>query len=228
MKPLFVLLLRCYFYGMNADKKYQTLLRRATEMRKGMTQAELKLYAALIDPKHDLPPFYAQHVIFPFIVDFACLENLLIIEVDGVSHKSSKDSDDVREKELTRLGFKIIRFTNGEVLVDVKAVIQQVQFECRYRSSIKMEPTSKPVKKPLKRKMIVPLPRVVYEEPALNYSRTRASKVRIRKSLDKSKGEKARVICAICRNPIANADLRVRHRDGRSDEVLWAHKSCKN
>ena len=228
MKPLFVLLLRCYFYGMNADKKYQTLLRRATEMRKGMTQAELKLHAALIDPKHDLPPFYAQHVIFPFIVDFACLENLLIIEVDGVSHKSSKDSDDVREKELTRLGFKIIRFTNGEVLVDVKAVIQQVQFECRYRSSIKKEPASKPVKKPPKRKMIVPLPRVVYEEPALNYSRTRASKVRIRKSLDKSKGEKARVICAICRNPIANADLRVRHRDGRSDEVLWVHKSCKN
>ena len=228
MKPLFVLLLRCYFYGMNADKKYQTLLRRATEMRKGMTQAELKLHAALIDPKHDLPPFYAQHVIFPFIVDFACLENLLIIEVDGVSHKSSKDSDDVREKELTKLGFKIIRFTNGEILVDVNAVIQQVQFESRYRSSIKKEPAPKPVKKPLKRKMIVPLPRVVYEEPALNYSRTRASKVRIRKSLDKSIGEKARVICAMCSSPIANADLRVRHRDGRSDEVLWAHKSCKN
>ena len=213
---------------MNADKKYQTLLRRATEMRKGMTTAELKLHAALIDPKHDLPTFYAQHVIFPFIVDFACLENLLIIEVDGVSHKSSKDSDDVRGKELSRIGFKIIRFTNGEVLVDLKAVIQQVQFECRYRSSVKKEPVSKPVRKPLKRRMIVPLPRVVYEEPVLNYSRTRASKVRVRKSLDKSKGEKARVVCAICRHPIANSDLRVRHRDGRSDEVLWAHKSCKN
>ncbi len=213
---------------MNADKKYQTLLRRATEMRKGMTQAELKLHAALLEPKHDLPAFYAQHVIFPFIVDFACLENLLIIEVDGVSHKSSKDSDDVREKELTKLGFKIIRFTNGEVLVDVKAVIQQVQFECRYRSSIKKKPAAKPAKKTLKRKMIVPLPRIVYEEPALNYSRTRASKVRIRKSQDKSKGEKARVICARCRNPIAKSDLRVRHRDGRPDEVLWAHKSCKN
>ena len=228
MKPLFALLLRCYFYGMNPEKKYQTLLRRATEMRKGMTTAESKLHAALIDPKYDLPPFYAQHVIFPFIVDFACLDSLLIIEVDGVSHKSSKDSDDVREQELSRLGFKILRFTNGEVLADLKVVIQKVQFECRYRSSIKKEPTSKPAKKSLKRKMIVPLPRVVYEEPTLNYSRTRASKVHIRKILDKSKGEKARVICAICRNPIANADLRVRHRDGRSDEVLWAHKSCKN
>ena len=213
---------------MTTDKKYQTLLRRATEMRKGMTAAELKLHAALIDPEHNLPHFYAQHVIFPFIVDFACLDNLLIIEVDGFSHKSSKDSDAVREKELSRLGFKIIRFTNSEVLVDLKPVIQQVQFECRYRSSVKKDPASKPAKKSLKRKMIVPLPRVVYEEPALNYSRTRASKVRIRKSLDKSKGEKARVICAVCRNPIANADLRVRHRDGRSDEVLWAHKSCRN
>ena len=48
------------------------------------------------------------------------------------------------------------------------------------------------------------------------------------KSLGDQKGEKARVICAVCRNPIANADLRVRHRDGRSDEVLWIHKSCKN
>lgn len=213
---------------MNTDKKYQNLLRRATHMRQSMTSAESRLHKSLIDPTFNLPPFYAQHVIFPFIVDFACLDNFLIIEVDGISHRLSRDSDEVREKEIARLGFKILRFTNKEVMKDLNSVIQRVQFECRYRSSIKNKPVSKSAKKSLKPKMIVPLPRVVYEEPVLNYSRTRASKVRIRKVLNKSKGEIARVICAICMSPIADADYRIRHRDGRSEEVFWAHKSCKN
>ena len=213
---------------MNTDKKYQNLLRRATHMRQSMTSAESRLHKSLIDPTFNLPPFYAQHVIFPFIVDFACLDNFLIIEVDGISHRLSRDSDEVREKEIARLGFKILRFTNKEVMKDLNSVIQRVQFECRYRSSIKNKPVSKSAKKSLKPKMIVPLPRVVYEEPVLNYSRTRASKVRIRKVLNKSKGEIARVNCAICMSPIADADIRIRHRVGRSDEVFWAHKSCKN
>ena len=129
---------------------------------------------------------------------------------------------------MTKLGFKILRFTNGEVIAGLDAVIQKVQFECRYRTSVSKKTIPKPAKKLVKRKMVIPLPRVVYEEPFVEYSRTRASKVRTRKVLDKSKGEVARIYCAICKQPIANSDLRVRHRKGQTDEVFWVHKSCTN
>ena len=197
-------------------------------MRKGMTAAESKLSTALGDPKNELPLFHAQHVIFPYIVDFACLENQLIIEIDGTTHNFSRDSDALRENELTKLGFKVLRFTNGDVIAGLDAVIQKIQFECKFRSSTIKKTTRKPAKKLVKRKMVVPLPRVVYEEPCLDYSRTRASKVRTRKILNKTSGEVASVYCAICKQPIANSDLRVRHRRGQSEEVFWAHKSCKN
>lgn len=211
---------------MDAVKKYQAILRRADEMRKGMTAAESKLNTALGDPKNELPVFHAQHVIFPYIVDFACLDNQLIIEVDGSTHDFSRDSDALRENELTKLGFKILRFTNGDVIAGLEAVIQKIQFECNFRTSTIKKTTPAPAKKPVKRKMVVPLPRVVYEEPFVDYSRTRASKVRTRKVLDRTSGELARFYCAICKQPIANSDLRIRHRKGQSDEVYWAHKSC--
>ena len=211
---------------MDAAKKYQAILRRADEMRKGMTAAESKLNTALGDPKNELPLFHAQHVIFPYIVDFACLDNQLIIEVDGTTHDFSWDSDALRENELTKLGFKILRFTNGDVIAGLEAVIQEIQFECKFRSTSIKKTTPKPARKPVKRRMVIPLPRVIYEEPFVDYSGTRASKVRARKALDSTRGEVARIYCAICKQPIANSDLRVRHRKEESDEIFWAHKGC--
>lgn len=75
--------------------------------------------------------------------------------------------------------------------------------------------------------MIVPLPRLVYEEPAVSNSRTRASKVRVRKVANSKNGNTKTVPCAICKQAIADNDLRVRHRIPNNDDVLWAHKSCK-
>lgn len=211
---------------MDLAKKHKELLRRAESMRQNMTAAELKLNGALTDPNNNFPRFYAQHVIYPYIVDFACLEHSLIVEIDGVSHDFTRDSDSLRQREIEKLGFKIMRFTNGEVIVDLESVKQRILFECKYRSSIKKNTPTKLNKKPKNRKMIVPLPRVVYEEPATQQPRTRASKVRVRKSLDKARGEIARVFCEVCKNPIAQADVRVRYRKSVSDAVLWAHKSC--
>ena len=211
---------------MDAAKQYQAIVRRAEQLRKEMTAAESKLNTALGDPKNELPLFHAQHVIFPYIVDFVCLDNQLIIEVDGNSHNFSRDSDELRENELTKMGFKILRFKNGDVLAALEAVIQEIQFECKFRSTVIKKRAPKPAKKLINRKMVVPLPRVIYQEPLVDYPRTRASKVRIKKLLDRNSGEVAKVYCAICKQPIANSDFRVRHVKSQSDEVLWAHKSC--
>lgn len=212
---------------MNQEKHYQVLLKRANDMRTNMTKAEIKLWDHLSNPDYALPIFHAQHVIYPYIVDFACLDNLLVIEVDGGSHDSVRDSDGVRDEELRRAGFKVLRFSNGEVLIDLEAVIKAIQFECKYRETAKKS-TPKPItKKTNNRMMIVPLPRLVYEEPVMPSPRTKASKVRVRKIANAKNGNAKVVTCAICRQSIADNDVRVRHRVQDSEAVLWVHKTCK-
>ena len=212
---------------MNQEKHYQVLLKRAAEMKAQMTKAEKKLDDYLSKSEFGLPTFHAQHVIYPYIVDFVCLENLLVIEVDGGSHDSVRDSDGVRDAELSKAGFKVIRFSNGEVLVDIDTVIKAIQFECKFREKVKQN-APKPInKKSVNRMMIVPLPRLVYEEPVASNSRTKASKVRVRKVANSKNGNTKAVPCAICKQPIADNDVRVRHRILNNYDVLWAHKTCK-
>ena len=196
-------------------------------MRESMTLAEAKLFAALSDQSYKLPKFHAQHVVYPFIVDFVCLEKYLIVEVDGKTHEKTNDSDAIRDNELARMGFKVLRFTNGEVIASIEEVLRQIEFECNFRKSISQSVTFTKSKKYTKRKMVLTLPRVVYEEPVRTRTRTRASKVRRRKALDSSNGEIAEVFCAICKQPIARADVRVRYRKGESEQLFWAHKSCR-
>lgn len=212
---------------MNQEKHYQVLLKRASDMRANMTKAEIKLWDHLSNPDYALPIFHAQHVIYPYIVDFACLDNLLVIEVDGGSHDSVRDSDGVRDEELRRAGFKVLRFSNGEVLIDIEAVIKAIQFECKYREKAKKSAPKPITKKTNNRMMIVPLPRLVYEEPVMPTPRTKASKVRVRKIANAKNGNAKVVTCAICRQSIADNDVRVRHRVPDSEAVLWAHKTCK-
>lgn len=212
---------------MNQEKHYQVLLKRAAEMKTHMTQAELKLNEFLSKAEYGLPVFYPQHVIYPYIVDFACLDNLLIIEVDGGTHDKSRDSDSVRDAELKKAGYKVLRFSNGEVLIDIESVMKSIQFECKYRATAKKNEPKQLTKKINNRMMIVPLPRLVYEEPIFPRGRTKASKVRVRKIANERNGNLIGHTCAICHNAIADNDSRIRHRVTNSDEVLWAHKSCK-
>jgi very-short-patch-repair endonuclease len=212
---------------MNQEKHYEVLLQRAAGMRANMTKAESKLWGFLRNPFYKAPTFHAQHVVYPYIVDFVCLENLLVIEVDGGSHDSVGDSDGIRDAELSNAGFKVIRFSNGEVLLDIDNVIKAIQFECKFREKANQNVPKPITKRSTNRMMIVPLPRLVYEVPAVSNSRTRASKVRVRKVANSKNGNTKTVPCAICKQAIADNDLRARHRIPNNDDVLWAHKSCK-
>ena len=59
--------------------------------------------------------FKRQHIIAPYIVDFACLERSLIIEADGGQHAESV-SDRRRDVYLRNRGFRVLRFWNNDVL----------------------------------------------------------------------------------------------------------------
>lgn len=105
----------------------ETLLKRAKEMRKNPTKAEAKLWEELRGKRLGYK-FRRQHPIDNYIVDFICLEKKLIIEVDGKIHEYQLEKDEERELLLKeKKGYKILRFTNLEVLNDVQAVIAKIE-----------------------------------------------------------------------------------------------------
>ena len=64
-----------------------------------------------------------------FIADFYCHEKRLIIEVDGPIHEARKEYDLERGQTLTYLGFRIIRFSNYDILNNWDEVeIQLINF----------------------------------------------------------------------------------------------------
>ena len=72
--------------------------------------------------------FRRQHIIGSFITDFVCLSEKLIIEVDGIIHQLPDNiiSDEERTKELNKLGFEVIRFTNNAVLFETEKTLETV------------------------------------------------------------------------------------------------------
>ncbi|MDD2536903.1 MAG: DUF559 domain-containing protein [Candidatus Absconditabacteria bacterium] len=98
----------------------------ARELRNNMTQAEKNLrYHFLSECEYK---FQRQKPIDQYIVDFFCDKLQLIIEIDGDSHYEDKaiKHDIRRTKTLEALGFKVIRFTNEEVLTNFEAVCNTI------------------------------------------------------------------------------------------------------
>ncbi len=107
----------------------RTLLERAKEMRKNPTKAEALLWE-LLRKKDFVYKFRRQHPIYEYIVDFVCLEKNLIIEVDGKIHEHQLNEDAERQLVLEeKKGFKVIRFSNEEVLNDIQAVKAKIRKE---------------------------------------------------------------------------------------------------
>ena len=100
-------------------------LQRAKELRREMTPAEKILWEELRANKLGVH-FRRQQVIQGFIVDFYCHKAGLVIEVDGDIHDLQKEEDERREKVLSALGLRVVRFGNDEVVKDLSAVVGKI------------------------------------------------------------------------------------------------------
>ncbi len=69
--------------------------------------------------------FRRQHVIAPYIVDFACIEGMLVVEADGSQHAESAD-DRRRDAYLRHQGFRVLRFWNKDVLDHSSGVFEAI------------------------------------------------------------------------------------------------------
>lgn len=96
------------------------------KLRSEMTEAELYLWRRLRSRQiHDLK-FRRQHPVGKYILDFACTEARLAIEVDGGQHNEMQIHDDQRSAWLEVQGWKVLRFWNNEVLQNIEGVLEVV------------------------------------------------------------------------------------------------------
>jgi len=110
---------------------YGLLKEYAQKMRNKPTEAESLLWNALNGKNLDGYKFRRQHIIGEFITDFICLKHNLIVEVDGAIHQlpENKKSDAERTEWLEEQGYKVIRFTNDEVIGNLEEVLRSIRKE---------------------------------------------------------------------------------------------------
>jgi very-short-patch-repair endonuclease len=120
---------KCSFGYEMADPIEYTLLKDfAIENRKKPTEEESILWDYLKGNVFGVH-FRRQHIIGLFIADFACLSHKLIIEIDGKYHQlpDQQISDKERTEWLEQKGFKVMRFTNEQIINDTNKVLKSIQ-----------------------------------------------------------------------------------------------------
>ena len=94
---------------------------RARTLRYEMTEAERRLWQILRLRQTKGHRFRRQVPIGPFIADFVCHEERLIVEVDGGQHDPSSAAEASRTRFLEGEGYRVLRFWNNEVLDNRRA-----------------------------------------------------------------------------------------------------------
>ena len=109
---------------------------RARRLRREMTPAERKLWSRLRRRGLLGAHFRRQHPVGPFIVDFFCAKAKLVIEIDGHTHGTWRSYDTARTSWLREeMGYRVLRFTNAEVLHNIEAVLEKIAEALRKWSS---------------------------------------------------------------------------------------------
>ena len=92
--------------------------RRATQLRNDMNKAEWLLWLRLRNRQVGGLKFRRQHPIGPYVADFACLSEKLVIELDGASHEGFEARDRAKDDYLISNGWRVMRLQNSDVYED--------------------------------------------------------------------------------------------------------------
>ncbi len=112
------------YYGATPD-----IFKKAKELRRYETEAEKRLWSMLSRNQMLGLQFRRQHPINRFIVDFYSAKIKLVIEVDGNIHDipENKVYDIGRSQILNDFGITVIRFSNDQIIDDIKNVIEIIK-----------------------------------------------------------------------------------------------------
>ncbi len=102
---------------------------RARQFRQAMTRAETLLWRHIKADRIDGLGFRRQMPIRNYIVDFVCLAAKLIVELDGESHdfEEQQKADQVRDAFFAAEGFRVLRFTNDQVMSNLEGVVEVIR-----------------------------------------------------------------------------------------------------
>ena len=106
----------------------KSLKEYSRKLRRNMTDAEKLLWSKLRGRQLKGLQFNRQKPIGNYIVDFYCRKAKLVIEVDGSQHyqKDGKEKDKVRDAYMSRLGLRVLRFSDRDVLVNIDGVFEVI------------------------------------------------------------------------------------------------------
>jgi very-short-patch-repair endonuclease len=96
----------------------------AQQLRATTTDAERRVWNRLRNRQLHGLKFRRQHPVMGYILDFACIEIMLAIELDGGQHNAPEklESDARRTSILEKHGWKVLRFWNNEVMENIDGV----------------------------------------------------------------------------------------------------------
>jgi very-short-patch-repair endonuclease len=99
---------------------------RAQSLRKNPTAAEVRFWRLIGPLRLGGYHFRKQVPLGAFVVDFACHQAKLVVEIDGDSHYTDEAliKDRQRDTALAKHGFAVLRFTNLDVMTNPQGVYE--------------------------------------------------------------------------------------------------------
>ncbi len=118
---------------------YKKLSAFINESRTSPTEAENALWQLLHSKQLEEYRFSRQHIIGPYIADFVCLENRLIVELSGLAHQLPDHTETDRQRSLWlyEKGFELLRFSTEQVLENPDALLDAVLFQLKKAEQVK-------------------------------------------------------------------------------------------
>ena len=98
---------------------------RAKSLRANLTEPERRLWYRLRANRLGVK-FQRQVVLPPYITDFACRSERLVVEVDGDTHAGREAYDAARTRALEQMGYQVIRVTNADVMTNLDGVLRHI------------------------------------------------------------------------------------------------------
>jgi len=103
-------------------------------LRADQSPPEGVLWSRLRDRQLGGLKFRRQHPIDGLVVDFCCVESLLVVELDSRFHAGRRAEDEARDRKLEALGYRTVRVTAAQVSTDLNAVLEFIMRAAKERN----------------------------------------------------------------------------------------------
>ena len=96
---------------------------RARNLRRQASPSEIKMWQHLAKSQLNGFKFSRQMPVGPYFADFICRSARLVVEIDGPSHDVRVAYDEARTEFIEAQGYRVVRFTNGDVMRNLEGVL---------------------------------------------------------------------------------------------------------